>query len=100
MEVSPLTGQLMLPPPNLNLLRILVSMPYLTCEVHKFMLCQITDQYDRIYNIITTDPYTPYKATISARTSVGEGEPSFVVFFTLEGGEGLYLLLYCKTQGI
>ena len=31
--------------------------------------------------------YIPYKATVSARTSVGEGEPSSVVFFTLEGGE-------------
>ena len=42
--------------------------------------------------------YIPYKATVSARTSVGEGEPSSVVFFTLEGGEGLvyvqYLILY------
>ena len=41
-------------------------------------------------NIMTkhiVDPYTPYKATVSARTSVGEGEPSSVVFFTLEGGE-------------
>ena len=33
--------------------------------------------------------YTPYKVTVSARTSVGEGEPSSVVFFTLEGGEEL-----------
>ena len=38
---------------------------------------------------ITSFPvrYTPYKATVSAATSVGEGEPSSVVFFTLEGGE-------------
>ena len=39
--------------------------------------------------------YIPYKATVSARTSVGEGEPSSVVFFTLEGGEDLvYVCMY------
>ena len=39
--------------------------------------------------------YIPYKATVSARTSVGEGEPSSVVFFTLEGGEdSINFLIY------
>ena len=34
-----------------------------------------------------TDPYTPYKVTIRANTSVGEGEPSsIIVFFTSESG--------------
>ena len=99
--VPPLTGRLMLLPPNLNYPRILVSIPYLTCEAHNFMLCQMVHDHRLTwYDIISTDPYIPYKATVSARTSVGEGEPSSVVFFTLEGGKDLYLLLYDKTHGI
>ena len=60
-------------------MRILVSL-------HHYVMNDNIDM-DKLTTLYIADPYIPYKATVSARTSVGEGEPSSVVFFTLEGGE-------------